>query len=218
MATRASRSVSRPSSPAGQVISATATDPTGDTSEFAAGCHGRRLARVRSIAVNDQYHIDLNTTLTVAAPGVQANDLATNGQPFSSVVVTNPSHGMLTLDPDGSFTYKPNKNFVGTDTFTYEDVQGSVISNVATVTIDGEPEDVYTVTNTNDSGPGSLRQAILDANLATSAPPDTILFDIPGTGPFTIAPLTPLPTLTHATIINGYSQPGCAAEHPRRRR
>ena len=30
----------------------------------------------------------------------------------------------------------------------------------------------------------------------------------PRTGPFTIAPLTPLPTLTHATIINGYSQPG----------
>ncbi len=63
------------------------------------------------------------------------------------------------------------------------------------------------MTNTNDSGPGSLRQAMLDANNATTAPPDTILFEIPGTGPFTIAPLTPLPTLTHATIINGYSQP-----------
>ena len=89
----------------------------------------------------------------------------------------------LTLDLDGSFTYTPDKNFVGTDTFTYEDVQGSTVSNVATVTIDVNPK-VYTVTNTNDSGPGSLRQAILDANLATSAPPDTILFDIPGTGPF----------------------------------
>ncbi len=192
--------------PAGQVVSATATDPTGDTSEFA-----QDVSVVASagpiVAVNDQYHIDLNTTLTVAAPGVQANDLATNGQPFSSVLVNNPSHGHVTLGLDGSFTYKPDKNFVGTDTFTYEDVQGSVVSNVATVTIDVNPK-VYTVTNTNDSGPGSLRQAMLDANLATSAPPDTILFDIRGTGPFVIAPLTPLPTLTHATIINGYSQPG----------
>ena len=80
------------------------------------------------------------------------------------------------------------------------------MSNVATVTIMVNPK-TFTVTNTNDSGPGSLRQAMLDANNATTAPPDTILFKIPGTGPFTIAPLTPLPTLTHATIINGYSQP-----------
>ena len=117
---------------------------------------GRRL-RQADLAVNDQYHIDLNTTLTVPAPGVQANDLATNGQPFSSVVVTGPSDGTLTLNSDGAFTYTPNTNFVGTDTFTYKDVQGSTVSNVATVTIDGEPQDVYTVTNTNDSGPGSLR-------------------------------------------------------------
>ena len=194
--------------PAGQVVSATATDPTGDTSEFA-----QDISVIASagpiLAVADQYHVDFNTTLTVPAPGVQANDLATNGQPFSSVVVTKPSHGKLSLQPDGAFTYTPNTNFIGTDTFTYKDVQGSTVSNVATVTIDVNPK-VYTVTNTNDSGPGSLRQAILGANLATSAPPDTILFDIPGTGPFTIAPLTPLPTLTHATIINGYSQPGAS--------
>ena len=137
---------------------------------------------------------------------MQANDLATNGKSFSSVVVTGPADGVLTLNSDGSFTYTPNANFVGTDSFTYDDVQGSTTSNVATVTIMVNPK-TFTVTNTNDSGPGSLRQAMLDANNATSAPPDTILFKIPGTGPFTIAPLTPLPTLTHATIINGYSQP-----------
>ncbi len=192
--------------PAGQYISSTATDPTGDTSEFSADV-SVVAATTPIVAVNDQYHVDLNTTLTVPAPGVQANDLSINGQPFTSVVVTGPSDGRLTLNPDGSFTYTPKKNFVGTDTFTYEDVQGSTVSNVATVTIDVNPK-VYTVTNTNDSGPGSFRAAILGANLATSAPPDTINFDIPGTGPFTIAPLTPLPALTHATVINGYSQPG----------
>ncbi len=192
--------------PAGQYISSTATDPTGDTSEFAADVPVI-AATTPIVAVNDQYHVDLNTTLNVPAPGVQANDLSINGQPFSSQVVTGPSHGSLALNPDGSFTYTPKKNFVGTDTFTYDDVQGSTVSNVATVTIQVNPK-VYTVTNTKDSGPGSLRAAILGANLATSAPPDTILFDIPGTGPFTIAPLTPLPALTHATIIDGYSQPG----------
>ena len=189
----------------GQVISATATDSGGDTSEFAADIPV--VASSQSIyAGNDQYHVDLNTTLSVAAPGVQANDLATNGKSFSSVLVTGPADGVLALNADGSFTYTPDKNFVGTDSFTYDDVQGSTTSNVATVTIMVNPK-TFTVTNTNDSGPGSLRQAMLDANNATSAPPDTILFKIPGTGPFTIAPLTPLPTLTHATVINGYSQP-----------
>ncbi|MGO9343056.1 MAG: beta strand repeat-containing protein, partial [Acidimicrobiales bacterium] len=83
-------------------------------------------------------------------------------------------------------------------------------SNLATVTIAVDPK-TFTVTNTNDSGPGSLRQAIINANLATSATPDTILFKIPGTGPFTIAPQTVLPALTHATVIDGYSQPGATA-------
>jgi hypothetical protein len=191
--------------PAGQVISATATDASGDTSEFAADIPV--IASAQSIyAGNDQYHLDLNTTLSVPAPGVQTNDIATNDKPFSSVVVTGPADGALTLNADGSFSYTPNNNFVGTDSFTYDDVQGSTTSNVATVTIMVNPK-TFTVTNTNDSGPGSLRQAMLNANLATSAPPDTILFKISGTGPFTIAPLTPLPTLTHATVINGYSQP-----------
>ena len=42
----------------------------------------------------------------------------------------------------------------------------------------------YTVTNTSDSGAGSLKQAILDANANSST--DTIDFNIPGTGPHTI--------------------------------
>ena len=64
----------------------------------------------------------------------------------------------------------------------------------------------FTVTNTNDSGAGSLRQAILDANATTGA--DTINFAIPGTGAHTIAPDTELPQITDPVSINGYSQPG----------
>ena len=66
----------------------------------------------------------------------------------------------------------------------------------------------FTVTNTNDSGPGSLRQAILDANATPGA--DTIAFNIPGTGVRTISPLSSLPALTDdaGTTIDGYTQPG----------
>ena len=48
----------------------------------------------------------------------------------------------------------------------------------------------FTVNNTNDSGSGSLRQAIIDANMHSGA--DTIEFDIPGTGVHTITPTTGL--------------------------
>ncbi len=64
----------------------------------------------------------------------------------------------------------------------------------------------FTVTTTNDSGAGSLRQAILDANANPGA--DTIDFDIAGSGVHTISPLTVLPTITEQVTIDGYTQPG----------
>src|SRR5687767_12714827 len=64
----------------------------------------------------------------------------------------------------------------------------------------------FVVTNTGDSGPGSLRQAIIDAN--TLFGPDMIAFNIPGSGVHTISPLSPLPTITGTlTTIDGYTQP-----------
>jgi len=64
----------------------------------------------------------------------------------------------------------------------------------------------FTVTNTNDSGAGSLRQAILDANAAPGA--DTVRFAVPGGGIKTISPTSELPTITEALTVDGYSQPG----------
>ena len=70
----------------------------------------------------------------------------------------------------------------------------------------------FTVTNTADSGPGSLRQAILDANGAAGA--DTIAFAIPGSdtgcqaGVCAINPISALPGITEAVTIDGFTQPG----------
>jgi hypothetical protein len=65
---------------------------------------------------------------------------------------------------------------------------------------------VFTVTNTNDTGAGSLRQAILDAN---ASPGSTIGFSI-GTGQQTITPASDLPIVTAPTTIDGSTQPGYA--------
>ena len=66
----------------------------------------------------------------------------------------------------------------------------------------------FTVTTTADSGPGSLRQAITDANANAGA--DTIAFNIPGAGVHTISPATALPNITQPVTIDGYTQPGSA--------
>ena len=63
-----------------------------------------------------------------------------------------------------------------------------------------------TVTTTADSGAGSLRQAILDANATNGL--DTIAFNIPGPGVHTITPGSVLPTITDPVVIDGYTQPG----------
>ena len=65
----------------------------------------------------------------------------------------------------------------------------------------------FSVTTTADSGPGSLRQAILDSD-AASGGANTISFAIPGKGIETIAPLSPLPAITNPVLIDGFSQPG----------
>src|SRR2546422_10215630 len=63
----------------------------------------------------------------------------------------------------------------------------------------------YTVTNPNDSGPGSLRQAILDAN--ASAVSSMITFNIGGGGAQTISLLSALPRVTVPVNIDGTTQP-----------
>jgi hypothetical protein len=63
------------------------------------------------------------------------------------------------------------------------------------------------VTNTNDAGPGSFRAAIDCAN--THPGPDTIRFNIPGTGPHIIKPLTNYPDITgDYTMLDATTQPG----------
>jgi len=68
----------------------------------------------------------------------------------------------------------------------------------------------FSVTSTADSGTGSLREAIQNNNgsAPSTGTTNTIAFNIPGSGPFLIQPVTPLPPITQPVLIDGYSQPG----------
>ncbi len=116
------------------------------------------------VAVNDSYGTNEDTTLTVGAPGVLANDSDVDGDSLSSIVVTGPSHGSLTFNANGSFSYTPAANYYGLDSFTYKANDGSLDSNVATVSI--------TVTAVNDA-PVAVADAYTtaeDTTLTVAAP------------------------------------------------
>ncbi len=108
------------------------------------------------VANNDAYSVNEDTPLVITASGVLTNDTDVDGDPLTAALVSGsgPANGSLTLNANGSFTYTPNSNSNGTDSFTYKANDGTVNSNVATVTITVNPvndapvanNDVYTVT------------------------------------------------------------------------
>jgi len=87
-------------------------------------------------------------------------------------------------------------------------VAGMAIASLAPTRAEA---DTFTVTTTADTGPGSLRQAILDANAQTggfACNGHQIAFAIPGDGVHTIQPLSALPALLITIDLDGFTQPG----------
>jgi len=86
---------------------------------------------------------------------------------------------------------------------------------LASALASGVQATTFTVSNIQDAGFGSLRQAILDANTqqvtgGTGCAPHSIVFAIPGSGPFTIRPLSGLPPFNIGITLDGYTQPGAS--------
>jgi RHS repeat-associated protein len=72
---------------------------------------------------------------------VLTNDMDVDDSTLTAGLVAAPSHGSVVLNSNGSFTYTPNKDYFGPDTFTYRANDGEADSNVATVTITLAPVD-----------------------------------------------------------------------------
>jgi VCBS repeat-containing protein len=143
------------------------------------------------VAVDDSYEVDEDQVLSVVAPGVLDNDTDVDGDSLTAVLVSGVSNGSLTFNSDGSFTYTPNADFNGSDSFTYVATDGALDSNLATVTI--------TVNAVNDApvidpvAPQSVFEGSELVVTVTATDPDgdvlTYSLDDPPTGA-TIDPLT----------------------------
>jgi len=83
----------------------------------------------------DVYSTGHDTPLTVAAPGVLANDWDYEQQALTAGLIAGPAHGTLTLNANGSFVYVPAAGFVGPDSFVYRASDGVNQSDDVTVSL-----------------------------------------------------------------------------------
>ena len=117
-----------------------------------------------------------------------SNDTDGNNDPLTVVLGNTVSHGALTLNADGSFTYTPTTGFLGPDSFTYQANDGSVDSNIAAVTVtvsQGKPTAItltpnpltltpsttgsVTVALTRPAGPAGQVVTLLSSNSAVAS-------------------------------------------------
>src|SRR4029450_4449713 len=87
------------------------------------------------VAAGDAFSTAEDNVLTGATPGGWGSARVPDRDPRPAPLVTGPSHGSLTLNPNGSFTYTPTADFAGTDSFSYRASDGTLTSTPATVTI-----------------------------------------------------------------------------------
>ena len=97
------------------------------------------------VANNHSYTTAEDTALTIAAPGLLSTDTDADGDTLTVAYdpVHGTAHGSVVLNANGSFTYTPNVDYSGADSFTYRAFDGTTNSALATVTI--------TVTPVNDA-------------------------------------------------------------------
>ncbi len=123
------------------------------------------------VSANDTFSTTKGKTLTISAPGVLVNDFDydQSPSPLSSILVDDVSHGSLTLQSDGSFTYIPHWDFSGTDEFTYKATDGKYNSSISTVTLHVSTEDTYCV-HIPFSGSDSTDNILIHNNFYSSTP------------------------------------------------
>ena len=153
------------------------------------------------------------------ATGVVVTDAFAAGMTYVGENSCTPSGSTLTCTTEaitsgGSVSFNVEVRVVGAGSkinramATAQQSDPNASNNIGTATTAVAAASLtFTANNTNDSGPGSLRQAILDAN-ANAGATNTINFNLDGTGPFTIAPLSALPPITVPVVIDGTTQTG----------
>ena len=133
--------------------SATVTIHVTNTNPTAAADTGTAHARPAGVAAGPQH---------TATGNVLTNDADADGDQLTAAVQSGPSHGTLSLNTNGSFTYTPTAGYVGGDSFSYTATDGLTSSPPATVSL--------SVTNAAPVSGGDAYGVAMDEVLSVTLP------------------------------------------------
>ncbi len=165
--------------------------------------------------LNSNQTLDFTATASAGAFHTISGQITNNGVGLAGVTVTlsGSQSGLRTTDANGNYSFElaAGGNYTVTPSilgFTFGPAQTfNNLSAPQTANFTGTRQS-FVVTNTNNHGTGSLREAITNANATVG--PDTIVFNIPGPGVKLINILNELPAITDQITIDGTTQPGYA--------
>ena len=159
---------------------------------------------------------NFTATATNAAFHTISGQVTENGVALAGVTVTlgGSQPGLRTTDSNGNYSFElaGGGNYTVTPSllgFTFGPINQTFnnLSANQTANFAGTRQS-FVVTNANNHGTGSLREAIVNANATVGK--DTIVFNIPGPGVKTINILNALPDITDPVAIDATTQPGYA--------
>ncbi len=161
-------------------VGVTVTDSTGlsDSATFSISVGQARPP----VAVDDAYQAVKGDTLTIAAPGVLANDSDPNNDPLTAVLETGPSKGSLALNADGSFEYTPDSpagTLSAVEKFRQTGV-GGLIAQPLIMDMDGDgvPEIIYQSHSKLGALRGDTMSKVFEVSIARSLWGEKAIADI----------------------------------------
>jgi len=121
------------------------------------------------LAIDDLYHVSEGATLDVNSPGILQNDIRTPDDDLSATLVSDGSHGILTLNSDGSFVYVHDGSETTSDQFSYYASTDTKDSNLATVSliiqpVNDPPIAINDVNSTSEDSPITISVLINDSD------------------------------------------------------
>lgn len=93
------------------------------------------------VAASDSYITNINTALTISVANMLSNDTDAEGDTITMLSVSNPGHGTLTDNSNGTYTYTPDTDYYGSDSFTYTISDGTnTDEGTVQITVNAIPE------------------------------------------------------------------------------
>ncbi|MGE3465591.1 MAG: beta strand repeat-containing protein [Pyrinomonadaceae bacterium] len=192
-----------------------AVDPSGNT--FITGYTTSPAYPTTAGAFDTTHNGGLDVFVTKLNPAgsalLDSTFIGGSSNDFGFSIAIDPSgNALITGNTGGGTPAYPTTDGAFDTTFGgFDDVIVTKLGNGVTTTPTPTPTPTpagcsTVVVNTDDSGIGSLREAISCSNMTLGV--QTISFNIPGSGVQTIAPLSALPPIKDTAMIDGYTQPG----------